>query len=280
MGRIDLRSSAGIRVLLVIMGVLLVPMAIVPLPLVVRIVFGLCAALCLFMAVAVGKRRLVVDENGVSAKGVFGEKRVAWNDVDHYTFWSMDMNTAYAAGAQGGLIGALVAAAVVTAVNAAKNAGTQSNRRFNQGRLTLVTKAGVKLPIDRRYKGVIDALDYSFNELHARLRGATQDFSPFAISDTELRHTKKGVLGLADIEHVGCGGSRISIKKRGKRLAWVGVHMKNIKNVMLFIETVADRGLVIKANAEVFMPPTVIDKLRAAASRQAAMPQARVVERR
>ena len=56
--------------------------------------------------------------------------------------------------------------------------------------------------------------------------------------------------------------------------------MKNVKNVMLFLETVAEQGLVINANAEVFMPPTVLDKLRAAASRQAAMPQARVVERR
>jgi hypothetical protein len=48
---------------------------------------------------------------------------------------------------------------------------------------------------------------------------------------------------------------------------------------MLFLEIAAERGLVVNANAEVFMPPTVVDKLRAAASRQSAMPQARVVAR-
>jgi len=55
--------------------------------------------------------------------------------------------------------------------------------------------------------------------------------------------------------------------------------LRKIKNVLLFIELLAEHGLIIKANAEVFMPPSVIEKLRAAASRQAAMPQARVVMR-
>jgi hypothetical protein len=55
--------------------------------------------------------------------------------------------------------------------------------------------------------------------------------------------------------------------------------MKQVKNVMLFLEMAAEHGLVVDANAEVFMPPTVVDKLRAAASRQAGMPQARVVVR-
>ncbi len=265
-------------IVLALLAVLMLPLAVFPLPIVMKVIFGLGATLCVVGAVVLGKRRLILDETGVTATGVFGAKRVAWNDVDHYTFWSMDQHAVYAN--QGGAIGALIAVAVVSAVRAARNAGTESNRRFNQGRLTLVTKAGAKLPIDARYKGVIDALDYCFNELHARLRGAPQDFSPFAIGDTELRHSKKGVIGLADIQHVGCGGMRISIKKRDKRLAWASAHMKKIKNVMLFLENVAERGLVINANAEVFMPPTVLDKLRAAASRQAAMPQARVVERR
>ncbi|NVB76923.1 MAG: hypothetical protein HOV81_00880 [Kofleriaceae bacterium] len=267
-------------VLLIVLALLFLPIAIMPLPIAARIVFGLCSVFCIFLAVVLAKRRLILDERGVTAKGAFGAKHVAWDEVDHYTFWSMNQNAAYVAGAQGGVVGALVAVAVVAAVRAARSSGKQSNRRFNQGRLTLVTKAGAKLVIDARYADVIAALDYAFTELHARLRGKPQDFSPFTLGETELRHAKKGAIGLPDIQHVGCGGARITIKKRDKRLAWAGAHMKSIKNVMLFLETVAEKGLVINANAEVFMPPTVLDKLRASASRQAAMPQARVVDRR
>lgn len=267
-------------VVLVLLAILFLPVAILPIPIAARVVFGLFAVFCIFLAVVLAKRRLIVDERGVTAKGAFGERHVDWDEVDHYTFWSMDQNAAYVAGTQGGVVGALIAVAVVAAVRAARTSGKHGNRRFNQGRLTLVTKTGGKLVIDARYKDVIAALDYAFTELHARLRNKPQDFSPFSLGDTELRHAKKGVIGLPDIQHVGCGGARITIKKRDKRLAWAGAHMKSIKNVMLFIETVAEKGLVINANAEVFMPPTVLDKLRAAASRQAAMPQARVVDRR
>ena len=55
--------------------------------------------------------------------------------------------------------------------------------------------------------------------------------------------------------------------------------MKRIKNGMLFIEELGEHGLVVDAKAGMFVPPTVLSKLHAAASRQAALPAARVVHR-
>lgn len=274
--RLELRANRVISVLLCLFAAL--PICLVAFaPPVAKLISLASAAGLIALAIVLGKRKLVIDERGVTAKGAFGVKRVDWNEVDHYTFWSMDPQMAYAAGTQGA-VGALIVIGIMAAIRAAKKT-KDGNRRFAQGQLVLVTKTGTKLPIDNRYHKVADALDHMFTELHPRLRAGTPDFTPFALGDTELRHAKKGAIGLADIQHVGAGGTRITIKKSGKRLSWVSVPMKRIKNVLLFVELLAERGLVIKANAEVFMPPSVLDKLRAAASRQAALPQARVVAR-
>lgn len=276
--RLELRASVGASlglVLLAILPGLLIGFA----PLAGKLVGIVLVAALLALAIVLAKRRLVVDERGVTAKGAFGVSRLDWDEVDHYTFWSMDQTMVYAAGGQGGALGVIVVMAIVGVFRAIRKNGTTGNRRFAQGQLVLVGESGARVKIDARYRNVAEALDRCFAELHPRLRGDRLDFSPFALGDTELHHVKKGALGLADIQHVGAGGSRLTIKKRDKRLAWASVPMKRIKNVLLFVELLAERGLVIKANAEVFMPPTVLDKLRAAASRQAAMPQARVVAR-
>jgi len=276
--RQELRASVGASVGLILLGLLAIPL-VVWAPPVAKLVGIVLAAAAIALAIVLGRRRLIIDERGVTTKGAFGVRRLEWNEVDHYTFWSMDQTMVYAAGGQGGAIGVLVAMAIVAAVRRLRRGRANSNRRFVQGQLVLVGKSGTRLPIDGRYRDAYQALDRCFDELHPRLRGGTLEFLPFALGDTELRHAKKGVIGLADIQHVGLGGQRISIKKRDKRLSWASVPMKRIKNVLLFVELLAERGLVINANAEVFMPPTVLDKLRAAASRQAALPSARVVAR-
>src|SRR5688572_21381190 len=67
----------------------------------VKIVCAVLVVALIGLAIALGKRKLIVDDRGVTAKGVFGLQRVDWNEVDHYTFWSMDQTAVYAAGAQG-----------------------------------------------------------------------------------------------------------------------------------------------------------------------------------
>jgi len=280
MERLELKTSSGSRVAI---GFLLL---IVVLPVMILggaiglAIGGVIIAGFIWLCVAMGKRRLVLDERGVTAIGMRGERHLDWDQAHHYMFWSMDQQAVYAAGGQGGAIGVIVVLAIVAIVKAVRKSKNE-HRRFAQGRLTLVG-ADVTIPIDGRYKDVGNALDRVFAELHPRLRARPKnvtDFAPFTVTDTELSHVKKGTLGLADVEKINAGGARITVKKRDKRLAWVNVPMKGVKNVMLFLEIAAEHGLVVNANAEVFMPPTVLDKLRAAAARQSAMPQARVVSR-
>ena len=282
MERLELKTGVGSRVAIGML-LLIIAMPVMLIGKTIGMVIGLVMiAGFIALCIAMGKRRLILDERGVTAKGMTGLRSIEWDQIDHYTFWSMDQQAVYAGGGGGGAIGVIVVMIIIAIVRAARRGKTE-HRRFAQGRLTLVSGAGkITLPIDGRYKAVGTALDRVFAEMHPRLRNrpdAATDFAPFTLSDTELRHAKKGTLGLADVEKVGAAGARITIKKREKRFSWVTVPMKRVKNVMLFLEVVAERGLIVNAGAEVFMPPTVLDKLRAAASRQAGMPQARVVSR-
>jgi hypothetical protein len=242
------------------------------------VIFAAIGVALIYLAVKIGQRRLVIDDAGMTAKGVFSTSTIPWNELDHYTFWSMDQQAMYAVGgAQGGLAGVVVVAIVAAVVSATRNKGVD-NRRFGMGRLTVVGQAGRRIHIDTRYKKPGDALDGAFDQLHARLR-SRRDYAPFTLGDQELHHATKGSLALAEIEKISVGGGRLIIKKRGKRLAWLRQPMKSLHNGMLFIEELGEKGLVVDAKAGMFVPPTVLDKLRAATARQAAMPTARVVSR-
>jgi hypothetical protein len=242
------------------------------------VVLGAIMLVLIFFAVMLGQRRLVIDDDGITAKGMFGTSTIPWNELDHYTFWSMDQQAMYAVGgAQGGLAGVVVVAIVAAVVSATRNKGVD-NRRFGMGRLTVVGQAGRTIHIDSRYRKPGTALDGAFDHLHGRLRDR-RDYAPFMLSDTELRHATKGSLALAEIEKISVGGGRLIIKKRGKRLAWARQPMKQLHNGLLFIEELGEKGLVVDAKAGMFVPPTVLEKLRAATARQAAMPTARVVSR-
>ncbi len=272
--RIELKASLGAPIGLGLIAAMFGVLAVV-LPLTATIVFGALALLFIFLAVKLGQRRLVIDDSGVTAKGAFSTSTIPWNELDHYTFWSMDQQAVYAG--QGGLAGAVIIAVVWAIIAATRNRGA-ANRRFSAGRLTIVGQGGRSIALDGRYAKIVGALDTVFDHLHTRLRGR-RDYSPFTLSNVELHHATKGSLGLAEIEKIGLAGTSLVVKKRDKRLAWARVPMKRIRNSMLFIEELGEHGLVVNAASGMFVPPTVMDKLRAAASRQAAMPAARVVNR-
>jgi hypothetical protein len=276
MERIELKASLGAPIGLGLIAAMLGLLAAV-LPMEGTIIFGGATVLLVFLAVKLGQRRLVIDAQGVTAKGAFSTSTIPWNELDHYTFWSMDQNAVYAAGGAGGGVAAVLAIAVIGALMATRNRGGD-NRRFGAGRLNIVGQGGRTIPIDARYSKVAGALDAAFEHLHSRLRGK-RDYTPFTLSNLELHHATKGSLGLADIEKISVAGAALVIKKRDKRLAWARVPMKKIRNGMLFIEDLGEHGLVVDAKAGMFVPPSVLDKLRAAASRQAALPAARVVNR-
>lgn len=281
MERIELKTSVGSRVAIGFLLSLVVLFPLLAFGKVVGLIAGIVAlAGFVWLCISMGKRRLVIDERGIEVKGLMSTRRIEWDDVGHYTFWSMDQQMAYAAGGQGALVVLIIMAIVAIARRLRKD--KRENRRFAQGRLTVLQRDGQSIKIDSTYKDVHLALDRVFAELHPRLRaraGGESEFGPLTVTATDLVHVKKGQLGFSDVEKVGVGGARITVKKRGKMLSWVAVPMKKIRNVMLFLEVIAERGLTVDAKAEVFVPPSVLDKLRAAASRQAAMPQARVVVR-
>jgi hypothetical protein len=275
--RIELKANLGGPIGLGIVAAMSLVLALV-LPTSGMIICGAIGLVLMFFAVKLGQRRLVIDEAGVTAKGMFGTSAIAWNELDHYTFWSMDQQAMYAVGgAQGGVAGVIVVAIIAAIISSRRNKGVD-NRRFSMGRLTIVGQAARRIHIDNRYRKVSPALEGAFDQLHGRLH-ARRDYAPFTLSDQELRHATKGSLALAEIEKISVGGGRLIIKKRGKRLAWLREHMKNVHNGLLFIEELGEKGLVVDAKAGMFVPPTVLDKLRAATARQAAMPAARVVSR-
>jgi hypothetical protein len=276
--RLELTPSKGTRIALgFLVLIIALPVAILGKTIGLVIAAAVVAGY-IWLCIAMGKRRLVLDERGVTAVGIRSTKQLAWDDVERYKFWSMDQQAVYVQGGQGGAIGAIVVVAVIAIVRAMRR-NKKQHRRFTQGRLTLIGKNGTSIPIDARYRDALLALDRAFLEIHPRLRQRPLDFSPFKMTATELTHAKKGTIGLADIEHIAVGGGLVVIKKRDKRFGWASSHMMKTHNVLLFLEMAAEQGLVVKANADVFMPAPVIDKLRIASSRQAAMPAARVVSR-
>lgn len=281
MHRIELRGGSGGTVALAVIAILLLPLALMT-PLIGKVIFGLLAALCLFGAFALASRKLFVDSVGVTAKGIFGDKRLEWNEISYYTFWSMDQSSAVAvgAGAQGGLIGVLVAALVIGMIHSSRKSNGTAGR-FSTGRLKLVARDGRSIPIDRRYRDVEPVLEYAFEELHARMRSAhARNYEPFAVGAQELHHKSKGTIAFAEIDKVSVSGTTLVVRKRGKRLAWAKCQMRDLSNGLLLIDDLAERGLVVNAQAGMFVPPSILQKLLAAASRQAALPTARVVERR
>lgn len=274
--RIELRAALALPIVFGFFALTCGAVAAVPtIPVAMRVVMGLFALFFLAFAILLGRRRLTIDDSGITARGVFGTTELGWNEIDHYTFWSMDQQMVYAVGGQGGVAGALVVGLIAAAVAMSRNRGS-ANRRFAAGRLTIVGKRTVA--IDARYAKVTDALDPIFDRLHAVV-GPRRDFAPFTLGAGELVHAKKGAIALADIEKISVGSGRFFIKKRGKRLSWLSLHMKQIHNGLLFIEALGEAGLIVDAKAGMFVPPTVLDKLHAATARQQAMPTARVVRR-
>lgn len=214
-----------------------------------------------------GTARLVVDETGVEHRGVFSTKKIRWDEVRRYRFFSIDP-TANAHAAGGGLIGALA----VAAVKAMQKKG--GNRRFKAGRMSLFGDGNRKVVISSRFKDCEIALDFAFAQLHPRLAGGTQ-FGDLAFDGTALRHVKKGELAISEIESVNVGSDgTISIRKIGKRLAWANVPMLRLDNPVLLFDRLTDRSIHVAMSEEVFLPHPTIQLLTAAATARANLPKA------
>ncbi|CAN5490365.1 hypothetical protein BH11MYX1_BH11MYX1_24810 [soil metagenome] len=274
--RVELRASYARLAVAILFGIMCGATMVVP-SIGVRIASGTLAVAIVTLGILSTRGRLTLDETGITARGMFGTKQMAWTELDHYTFWSMDQQTAYVAGAQGGLILVLIIALVSLA---SRGRGADKNRRFSQGRLTIVSKTGERIHLDRRWHKPVEALEPAFQLMHEELRArAVADYAPFTLNANELVHEKKGTLGLSDIEKVTIATSTLSIKKRDKRFRWVAMRMAKIHNSVLFMHELGERGLVVDAKRGTFVPQAVLETLRASTARQGALPAARLIRR-
>jgi|GEM_PF-7134695 len=275
--RVELRASYARLAMAMVFAVICAAMLLLPSN-GVRIVVGLVMAVGLVtLGILSTRGRLALDDAGITARGMFGTKQMAWTELDHYTFWSMGEQTAYVAAAQGGLILVLIIALVAFVT---RNRRGDKNRRFNSGQLTIVSKTGQKIHIDSRWKKPVEALEPAFEIMHEQLRArSTTDYAPFVLNANELVHATKGTLGLSEVEKVTVATSVLSIKKRDKRFRWVAMRMAKIHNSVLFMHELGERGLVVDAKGGTFVPQAVLDTLRASTARQGALPAARLVRR-
>lgn len=248
-------------------------------PLLGLTIFGvILIALAVWWMVATAMRKVTINSEGITRSGMFGSKTIAWDEISHYRYWSTNQQAGYYGGGQGGLVAVLVVAAIFAAAKALKK-DKGMNRTFSLGGIKLFSKDGRALTLDTQFKDVDIALDRCFDELHPRMKGREQNYAPFTVTAQEVSHAKKGSLALAEIEKVIVGGGQVTIKKRGKRLAWAKSAMRSTNNTMLLVEDLSERGVVVDANAEVFMPLPLIGKLSAVRSRHANLPSAVVVQR-
>lgn len=270
-------SIVAIVVLLVLLALPSVMLVVVWSPLWAKLLAIVLLAGCIALCVAYARKRLILDDEGVTLRGVWRTRAMRWDDAERYTFWSMDQTYLAAGGAAGAGAGAIAVILVYLFARALRRSA--KNRRFSMGQLTIWSHAGDRIAIAPRFKGTGEALDRAFEELHARLRTRERDFTPFTLGEVDLHHATEGSLALADVDKIVVGSSRVAVKRRGKRRAWARARMAKVHNVMLLLEELAERGLIVDTKRDVFVPPPVLGKLEAAASRQAAMPQAKVVRR-
>jgi PH (Pleckstrin Homology) domain-containing protein len=221
--------------------------------------------------IKLGKARLELDAAGVTARGAFSTRSIRWDDVQSYTFSSIDPS-ANMNGAAGGLVGALA----VAAVRALQK--SPGHRMFKGGRLTLRGRDGTKLAVPAgKYHGLIDALDGVFAELHARIGPAATSFGDLSFDGKRLRHVRKGELEVSEIDRIVVASTAaISIYKVGKRFAWASTHMTRTDNSMLLFERLMDRSVKLELAPGVFLPTPTLALITHAAATRSALPQATV----
>lgn len=221
-------------------------------------VYFISAALGVTMAAAVvmGRRRLVVDSERISA----GSRSIAWSDVAHYRYVS---------------VGPSKGSTPLGSWLLDQTRGTRY-RTLQIGRLTLHGRDGQTLAIGNAWHNPHEALDLAFTQLHSRLdplaRGAV---APFAFLPHALAHPD-GELVYEDIERVELTHGRLNFYQRG-RSPWVSEPMKNINNVLLLVAQFARRGIDVVVDTNVFLPPSLLSQVVPPSGAPPSIPSATLV---
>jgi hypothetical protein len=210
----------------------------------------------------IGRRRVVVDHDGVTWRGLGGAGRLGWDDVDHYRYWS-----GHVSGPGRDLRDRLVDARTATVV------GTRHHLVL-QGETHQVV-------IDSSLYGAERAVGRVLAELHPRLRSrGPLDLAPFTIRDDGLHHAKAGLLAWVDVEKITLSNElppRLRVMKHGKAFAWASEPLGEIRNGMLLLEELAERGIAIDPGHQALITEPMLSSM--ARSRALPTATARVKDR-
>lgn len=273
--RIELRPTAASRRIFGFLGLLfglglfavgaVAPHRSLP-PMIAGVAIGIAT---IWLVRKISQRRLIVDDDGVETRGMFGDKRIAWSEIESYTFVSIDPHSRQYG--QGGLAGAVVVAAVKAMEK------KPQHRAFRAGHLML-HGGGRKVTVAPWFKDIDQALERIFGELSTRLgqRAGTQ-FGPFAFDGQTLRHDKKGELTIMELDKVEVTATgAVVVRKVGKRLPWASASMAKLPCSLVLLERLADRGVHVEVSKSVFLPMPTLGLMSRIATARSNLPQARV----
>ncbi|MEJ7597701.1 MAG: hypothetical protein WKG01_07325, partial [Kofleriaceae bacterium] len=155
------------------------------------------------------------------------------------------------------------------------------NRRAHRdlvgGELALHGRHGQRVVVSQRFRGVATALDTMFARLHGGLL-EREDFTPFTLTRETLVHPT-GSLPLLELERVELVEADVVIRKRSQRRPYLRLRMSRVRNVLLFAQRLADRGIEVVVAPDVYVPQSLSAELGELAARRDAVPPARVVTR-
>ncbi len=204
---------------------------------------------------AIGRRRVAVDATGVRARGAFGERALAWDAIDHYTYWSGTARTIQT---------------IDPRIDAPANSVLGSRHV-----LDLHGRDGQRIRIDSRYRGAERAIAAIVREVHARHAGRTS-FLPFEVRSDGLHHARAGVLPWQRLEQVKLDAQqppRLRVLEHGKAWPWASEPMSRIHDGLLLLEQLAERGVQIDRGIQQLVTAKLAERMAA----QAALPRAEVV---
>jgi hypothetical protein len=204
---------------------------------------------------AIGRRRVTVDETGVRARGAVGERGLAWDAIDHYTYWSGTARTLQV---------------IDPRIDAPANSVLGSRHV-----LDLHGRDGKRIRIDSRYHGAERAIAAIVREVHARHAGRTS-FSPFEVRSDGLHHARAGLLPWNRLELVKLDAQqppRLRVLEHGKAWPWANEPMSRIHDGLLLLEQLAERGVRIERGIQQLVTAKLAERMAA----QAALPRAEVV---
>ena len=214
----------GSIVVVVVVCLILLPAAVVA-PVGGQIVCGVIVMSALAIVVVRARRRITVDDGGIERLGVVRTVRIAWDDVTYYTFWT----------AQPGAI----------------------NQKPGVCAINVRGRDGRRIVVDHRWRQPTAAVLRVIAVIHPRLRSTTLDVEPFSFAEGGPRH-KKREIAYGEIEKVVVSADQIGVRQVGKTVSWVMVDIKHVTNGLLFLESLADRGVKVLAGGGQFLPPESI----------------------